>query len=188
MPDLVALDLPGGTGFVDELRRAWDQGNAVAPLDRRLPPAAREAHLAALRPTVIVDESGRRDLEGEPVDEGDALVVATSGTTGAPRGVVLTHDALVAAARVTSAALEVDPSTDRWLACLPPAHVGGHAVVTRAMLTGPPVGVPDGFDARAGAAAAAPRVGRVPAGRGRIAAAAFRRFLRGGSVVGERSG
>ena len=36
---------------------------------------------------------------GIPVAEGDALVVATSGTSGQPKGVVLTHDAISASAR-----------------------------------------------------------------------------------------
>src|SRR3546814_3886257 len=65
----------------------------------------------------------------EPVDQGDALVVATSGTTGTPKGVVLTHDAVLASALATSAALGVDPAADRWLACLPLAHVGGLSVL-----------------------------------------------------------
>ena len=39
----------------------------------------------------------------------------------------------------SSGALGVDPDRDRWLACLPLAHVGGLSVVTRALLTGHPV-------------------------------------------------
>ncbi len=38
VPELVALDLPGGIGFVDALRAIWDTGDAAAPLDPRLPP------------------------------------------------------------------------------------------------------------------------------------------------------
>ncbi|MEZ5216716.1 MAG: AMP-binding protein [Ilumatobacteraceae bacterium] len=57
------------------------------------------------------------------------MVVPTSGTTGAPKGVVLTHDAVAASARATSARLGVTPA-DKWLACLPLSHVGGLSVVT----------------------------------------------------------
>ena len=45
VPELVALDLPGGIGFVDALQAIWDTGDAAAPLDPRLPPAARQVLL-----------------------------------------------------------------------------------------------------------------------------------------------
>ncbi len=52
---------------------------------------------------------------------------ATSGTTGEPKGVVLTHDAVRASAVTTSDRLGVDPRQTCGLACLPLAHVGGLA-------------------------------------------------------------
>jgi O-succinylbenzoic acid--CoA ligase len=133
---LVPLQLPGGLSFVEALQRAWDDGDAVVPIDTRLPPPAVDRLLASMR------------LE-EPIEDGDALVVATSGTSGEPKGVVLTHDAIAASARATSDRLAVDPRSDRWLACLPLAHVGGLSVVTRALATGTPLVVHDGFDAAA---------------------------------------
>jgi O-succinylbenzoic acid--CoA ligase len=148
MPELVALDLPGGPAFVDALRAAWDAGDAVLPIDPRLPHPAVTRLLEELRPTVMVDSSGRRRLpDGEPGEPGDALVVATSGTTGRPKGVVLDHAAVVASARASSARLGVDPATDRWVACLPLAHIGGLSVVTRSLLTGTPCTVLPEFDA-----------------------------------------
>lgn len=132
--------MPGGPGFVDALRRAWDAGDAVLPIDRRLPPLARERLLASVR----LDE---------PVADGDALIVATSGTSGEPKGVVLTHDAIAASAAATSARLGVDPASDCWLACLPLAHVGGLSVVTRALATHTRLVVHDAFDADAAMAA-----------------------------------
>jgi O-succinylbenzoic acid--CoA ligase len=136
-------------GFVDALRAIWDTGDAAAPLDPRLPAEARRAMLDALRPTRIVGSDGEQHAlpDGLPVDEGDALVVATSGTSGQPKGVVLTHDAVSTSALATSERLGVDPGRHSWLACLPLAHIGGLAVVTRALVTGTPLTVLPGFEA-----------------------------------------
>lgn len=160
MPELVALDLPGGAGFVDALRAIWDTGDAAAPLDPRLPAAARRVMLDVLRPTRIVGSDGEQHAlpDGLGVDEGDALVVASSGTAGQPKGVVLTHAAVAASASATTERLAVDPSRHSWLACLPLAHIGGLAVVTRAVVTGTPLLVMPGFEADA--VEAAGRTGR----------------------------
>jgi o-succinylbenzoate---CoA ligase len=170
---LVVMEARGTGAFVDRLRRAWDEGDAVLPLDPRLPAPARDRVLAAARP-------------GEPVDDGDALVVATSGTTGVPKAAVLTHDAVAASARATSARLGVDPGSDRWLACLPLAHVGGLSVVTRAVLTATPLTVHDGFDADDVEAAAddgCTLVSLVPSALARLDASGFRTVVVGGSAM-----
>jgi O-succinylbenzoic acid--CoA ligase len=182
---LVAIDLPGGPAFVDALQRAWDSGEAVLPLDQRLPAPARQQILDALAPGAVVDGSGRRALaHGRPIEDGDALVVATSGTTGQPKGVVLTHAAVAASARATSARLGIDPDRHRWLACLPLSHVGGLSVVSRALLTGTPLEVHPGFDAAAVAAAAGPSVlvSLVATALRRVEAGRFHTVVLGGSA------
>lgn len=133
MPSLVAIEAEGDQRFVDALRAAWHKGDAALPVDPRLPEPARSA---------LVDALGA----GLPVEEGDAVVVATSGSTGAPKGVVLTHDALSAHAAGVARRLAVDPSADRWLACLPLSHMGGLGVVVRAVLTATPLVVRPSFD------------------------------------------
>jgi O-succinylbenzoic acid--CoA ligase len=165
VPRLVPLDATPGWRFVDDLRRAWDDGDAVLPVDPRLPAATARQLVDAMRPD-------------EPVEPGDALVVATSGTTGEPKGVVLTHDALRASAAATSARLAAHPARDRWYSCLPLAHVGGLSVVTRALLTGTPLTFePDDR---------ATLTSIVAAQLSRIDVRGFRAVLLGGSAPPER--
>ena len=184
---LVALAIGGGDRFVAELQRAWDGGDAVLPVDQRLPAQAQESLVERMGASVVVDATGRhRRRGGWDVETGDALVMATSGSTGDPKGAVLTHAAIEANAMATSSALAVDPSSDRWLACLPLAHVGGLAVVVRALRTDTPLEVHDGFEAAAVEAAAregATLTSLVPTALARIDAAAFRAILLGGSAM-----
>lgn len=131
------------------LEREWARGAAIAPIDEMLPEAERRLLLDALAPTHVIEQDGeRRSLSGgRPVEPGDAVVIATSGTTGQPKGVVLTHEAILASAEITSGRLGVDPGSDRWLCCLPISHIGGFSVITRALCTGTPLTVHDRFDA-----------------------------------------
>lgn len=151
MGRLIALAIPSGPGYTDAIERVWADGDAIAPLDDRLPAAETERVLDALRPDAVLTPDGELQPRpgGQPTDDGDALVIATSGTSGQPKAVVHTHDAILASARATSGALAVDPERDKWLACLPLAHIGGLAVVLRSMVTGVPVEIHPRFDAAA---------------------------------------
>ena len=87
-------------------------------------------------------------LDGRGVEDGDALVVATSGTTGAAR--CRAHPrrgAGVGAGDIGAARVSTD---DTWLACLPLSHVGGLSVVDPgARRPDTRLIVHDGFDAEA---------------------------------------
>jgi O-succinylbenzoic acid--CoA ligase len=170
---------------VAALRGAWAGGDAVLPVDQRLSPRTREAILAALQPARVVTAHGEvRRPGGVPVEPGDALVMATSGTTGTAKGVILTHDAVRASALATTARLGVDPRQHRWLACLPLNHVGGLSVITRALLTGTPLTVLSGFDPSAVRAAAGPDVlvSLVATALRRVGAESFGTVVLGGSA------
>ena len=178
---LVALDLPGGPEFVTALRAVWDRGDAALPVDQRLPQPARSALFEAMRPSSVVDGTGETALNGgRPTEAGDALVVVTSGTTGIPKGVVLTHAAVVASAIASSARLGVT-ADDHWMACLPLSHVGGLSVVTRALHTGTRLTVTAGFDADSVARSDATLVSLVSTALRRVDASRFRKILLGGA-------
>ena len=146
--DLVAVCLPPGPRWLDALRAAWDAGAAVLPVDARVTAAEAAAVLARARPTAVLDRDGwRRVPGGVPVASGIALVVATSGTAGEPRLVELSGAAIEAAVRASAAALQATPS-DPWLACLPPAHIGGALVLFRSLVLGAPVTVTRAFSLR----------------------------------------
>jgi len=186
MGELVALDLPAGPGFVAALQAAWGAGDAVLPVDPRLPEAAATRLLDALRPSRVVSPDGvHRRSDGIPTGSDDALVVATSGTTGEPKGVVHTHASVEASAVATSAALGVDPARDRWVACLPLAHIGGLSVITRSLVTGTPCTVHGRFDPRAVEAEVgngATLVSLVATALGRTDVTGFRSVLLGGAA------
>jgi O-succinylbenzoic acid--CoA ligase len=61
-----------------------------------------------------------------------AALVPTSGSTGEPRVVRLSHRAFLAAAAASAANLGIE--RDRWLVALPLAHVGGLGAVTRSLV------------------------------------------------------
>ena len=151
MRRLIALDLPGGSDFVLALRRCWANGDAVLVLDPRLPAIARTTLIGAARPHHAITAPGADpvplDPAAPPVEDGDALVVTTSGSTGEPKVLVHTHDSLLAHAGAVHERLEVDPARDRWLATLPLNHLGGFGVVARSVLTGTPLDVEPAFDA-----------------------------------------
>ncbi|EWM15466.1 o-succinylbenzoate--CoA ligase [Kutzneria sp. 744] len=68
-----------------------------------------------------------------PVDDRIALVIGTSGSTGAPKGALLSSDAIKASAMATHARLG-GPGT--WLLAMSARYVGGLQVLIRSLLAG----------------------------------------------------
>ena len=81
-----------------------------------------------------------------------AAVLFSSGTTGAPKAIVLTYGNLLASATGSAVQLGHAPE-DRWLCVLPLCHVAGLSIVMRCALLGTTAVVRRGFDAAEGASA-----------------------------------
>ncbi len=178
----VVVDGPDAAEIMVE---EWKAGRAVVPLDPRAPRPEHRRILAELRPTHLLGEWGVRALPGGvPVPPDVAVVVATSGTEGDPKGVELTWSGLEASARAVSAGL----GSARWLCCLPLHGVGGLGIVARAWSTGDPVEVVARFDTAAVAETRAKLVSLVPTALRRclddgVDLERFSRVLLGGAAL-----
>jgi O-succinylbenzoic acid--CoA ligase len=132
---LLAIDLPLGPTLEAALRECARRDQAFCVLDQRLSTRRREAELTWLGATEILTEDGRRARpEGRQVDDEIGLVMLTSGSSGEPKAAELTWDALIASAELTQATLR-GGSPPVWYPCLPASHIGGLAVLLRAILS-----------------------------------------------------
>jgi O-succinylbenzoic acid--CoA ligase len=171
---LVALALPPGEEFITAFDAAWGRGDAVLPIDPTAPASVVDRLLAAMRPD-------------DPVDADVALVIATSGSTGEPKGAQLSHAALEASARSTHDRIGLEAG-DRWLSCLPWQHIGGLQVMLRSRLLGIALTVHDRFDVERFATAEATLTSLVPTQLLRLLDAGvdltrFRAILLGGAAA-----
>ena len=132
-------------------------GGILVPLNWRLTAAEHRQILADCSPRLLLSDDDfsepARALAvnpGKPSErEGDILIVYTSGTTGTPKGAVLTQSALLWNARNSVYAHELTES-DHVLTALPMFHVGGLNIQTRpALLAGATVTLHKRFDAGA---------------------------------------
>jgi long-chain acyl-CoA synthetase len=148
-------------------------GMVLVPMNTRLAPAELERIGRAARPEILLTDRDPGPLAGEAgrvvtfeewdalvdaaapgplgqgVDERDlALIYFTSGTTGRPKGVTLTHRNLVANAFHKTIACGLTPA-DRFLAAGPFFHVAGTAPVLALVWLGGALVVLPAFEAAA---------------------------------------
>jgi o-succinylbenzoate---CoA ligase len=152
----VAFDAHPAADSVIRLLALVEAGACVVPVDPRLPAAARAERLRLLAPLFDLDDGSAIDGPGDlpwsvrpgaaDVDAPPLAVLFTSGTTGAPRAIELSRAAFRASAAASAAHLGWERD-DRWLCCLPLAHVGGLSIVIRCLIARRAVVLAGGFDA-----------------------------------------
>ena len=90
----VAVALPNGPEYITTMMGVWLAGAVFVPMNPRFPQAEIERVLAATDPSAIVDADGIKSRDASRrYDDGVAFVMWTSGTTGAPKAILHTHDA-----------------------------------------------------------------------------------------------
>jgi o-succinylbenzoate---CoA ligase len=143
-PLLVALGTPDQRTSVELILALIELEIPFLPLHQRATFGETEALLQDLPVAWRVDADGSRLQLGARsarlgADAAAAFektpilaAIATSGSTGAPRVALLGRAAFVAAAAASAQHLGWHDD-DRWLLCLPLAHIGGLSVVTRCL-------------------------------------------------------
>ena len=144
---LLPAEAAGGR-LLEALSAALDgSGPAILPLDPDLPRERLDTLLGAFAPATLETPDGTTRLApagpGAATRPGvqpeTAVVIATSGSTGPPKGTELSAAALLASARASLDRLGARPG-DSWLCCLRASHVAGLQVLVRSLIAGvPPV-------------------------------------------------
>jgi O-succinylbenzoic acid--CoA ligase len=119
-------------------------GVTMVLIHPRLQAEERSALLRDCSPALVIEDA--RDIAKEtsrhaalatwptqPDDESILAILYTSGTTGRPKGAMLSHRAFRASARATAANIGWR-SDDRWLLCTPLAHISSLSIVVRCLL------------------------------------------------------
>lgn len=181
MQPLLAIDLPLGPSLEAALRSSAEHEQAFSILDQRLSARRKLEELAALGATAVLDESGQHPVPGgREVDDDIGLVMLTSGSSGAPKAAELTWTALRASAALTQASLRGD-TAPVWFPCLPANHIGGLAVLLRAILSDASLLWSDGGDITRAATLGATHVSVVRTQLARYDISGYCRVLLGGA-------
>ena len=185
MRKLVGIDIPLSAEFVRALQDIWNAGDCAFPIDQRLVQKQKAQIVDEFFVDEIVTTEGRSVLgaQGSTIAENDAVLFTTSGSSGTPKGVIHTHDSLRANADIVARHFG-DTSQMHWLACLPPSHVGGFGVISRALIWNCQLTTLPQFDAEQVESLARQGVTHtslVATALGRINSELFERILLGGA-------
>lgn len=144
----VALQAPNSVEALLVILALCESGTPLLPLHPRLTGSEVEVLVADAQPQAVLSAADLAALAAEPLTaaaqaafaalpEPDPVqplaILYTSGTSGRPKGAVLSRAAFVASAAASAHNLGWQPA-DRWLLCLPLCHVGGLSIVTRCLL------------------------------------------------------
>lgn len=129
-------EVEGALGAVGGVALLVQPGSSFVPRD----PDPLAAHtlpveVATGEGSQLAPAGGWGEAVAPPDPDTPLAVLLTSGSTGRPRPIPLTRGNLEASSAGVARRLRLD-SSDRWLASLSPAHVGGLALVYRAAFVG----------------------------------------------------
>lgn len=98
---------------------------AISPRVKLIVVTGADARNGAERYEDLLTASSAAPISGLAADHDPAFIMFTSGTTGRPKGAVLTHFNLLINTMNMISSIEIMRSDRRWLAGLPLFHIGG---------------------------------------------------------------
>jgi len=151
--------------FVLNIFALWQLSAVPVPINTRLIEFEIEEQLAAARCSAVlcqkelsgrIKNTGRKiikypfEIEADNSFSGfqeikvndSAIIIFTSGSASKSKGIVHTFNSLCNSAINSNQLLRYTHS-DRWLASLPFYHIGGFSIITRSLLFGIPLIIPD---------------------------------------------
>lgn len=134
---------------VDWRRQLTAADCRLVVIDREFQPNAADLAIASVSMAEIIAENPSGFDQRAPIEiplEREALIIFSSGSTGRPRGVVLTWGNLYFNALGSAAFLPLGPE-DIWLAVLPFFHIGGISILVRTVLAANGAYIMPRFDA-----------------------------------------
>lgn len=144
----VALRANNGLRGVLLAAAAFELEAPLVLLHPRLTQAEEQALLMDAQPFLLAREGEIVALQYvKAMPSHIAAVMFTSGTSGRPRGAMLSRQALRAAVQASAESLPVGPG-DRWLLCLPLCHIGGFSILLRCLAGRASIVLAPGFHAK----------------------------------------
>jgi o-succinylbenzoate---CoA ligase len=151
--------------YVINILALWQIGAVAVPLNIRLTDSEIEEQLTLANCSIVLAQkkfnekiiSNQRRTINYPFETNEqnsfnekqevklsdaAVIIFTSGSTNKSKGIILTFGSLYNSALSSNQLLRYTRS-DRWLTSLPFYHVGGFSIISRSLLFGIPLIVPD---------------------------------------------
>ena len=171
--DRILIYLPSGVELIEIILACFEIGAVAAPISPKLTEGERNVIIDKIQPKLIITNwnqklpnfpspipvscieelpnasSGCSVIKNDYIYNSDDItaIILTSGTTGIPKAVQLTYGNFEASCNNWNEFLKFQ-SNDQFLCCLPLHHIGGLAVMLRALIFGFSVNLVSTFEAQ----------------------------------------
>ena len=171
--DRILIYLPSGVILIEIILACFEIGAVAAPISPKLTEGERNVIIDKIQPKLIITNwnqklpnfpspipvscieelpnasSGCSVIKNDYIYNSDDItaIILTSGTTGIPKAVQLTYGNFEASCNNWNEFLQFQ-SNDQFLCCLPLHHIGGLAVMLRALMFGFSVNLVSTFEAK----------------------------------------